>query len=164
MEDQEVIEVHGDDKPMRFTYPDIAETAGVFRCVALGILNLRKRIGYLVHAAPGNRLALEALIDSALSEVKKPSNLRVGVAGNIPPSRFERKEVSDADFQNEQLDMEQHAQWIIAMLRSKKILLENIDNRLSSKPATGDYRMRVDTVEQEIVIQYEENEFDKDDE
>jgi hypothetical protein len=156
---RQTIYVEGGDSPERIEYPNAAETMGIGPCVAMGILNNRSKIAYLVHESPCEKKGLEIILNQALAEAEDPTDLLVHIAGNIFLSRGDYwTKMTEAEYRQQNNVFQEHAKWLISLLRSKGIVLKNISNHLANKVLDGDYNMLIDTYEMKIETTFQANE------
>jgi uncharacterized protein CbrC (UPF0167 family) len=109
----------------RVVHPDSAETGGLSSCLGLGILNTRKRIGYLGHYYGWDEVGAERLVDWALAESDDVKELFVTLAGCFPPQTY------PAEYEEQSLEkFKSYHKWLIEMLLAKGIPQENISNKI----------------------------------
>lgn len=137
----------GDEQ--RVTYPDKVLTGGIATCHAIGILNVKKGLGYLGHYVNGETSA-EQLLAQAMSDADGSlDDLVVALTGNASlPSA-----VVTANGDNYQQYLEAthaHGQWLVDLLQTNGI--KNVQNRLINGPSRNSYAMVVDTKSGKITI------------
>ncbi|MFC1647488.1 hypothetical protein ACFL10_00655 [Patescibacteria group bacterium] len=130
MKEQRIFELF-DDEQKRVEFPDVVITTGVDTCVALGIINTRKRIGYLGHFLPLLTLP-ELLLDDAIEEAENIQELNISIAGSNPHYLFGRND-----------DALAYIKWLKEMIRVKGIMPRQIISM--HLKGEGCYTMSVDT-------------------
>jgi len=140
------------EESMIVQFPDKVETGGIASCMGVGILNHRKRKGYLGHY---NYLddSSEALMNEAISEATHIGDLEVVLAGNIPSKRTEVA-LFGGNYEETLESFRAHGRWALQMVRSKGI--KRIQNHLQNDPVNIYYDILIDTEKRTIEAQKKE--------
>ena len=136
------------DEPKVVQAPDKVETYAIGPCTGVGILDQRKKRGYLGHYF-FNTNSSENLVDMAIREATNRGDLEVALVGNIPWS-FYFAEESKEEYKETLETFKRHKAWILQMVRLKGI--KRVQNYLEENPKEYLYGMIVDPEKRKIEV------------
>ncbi|MBP9773543.1 MAG: hypothetical protein KBD00_02835 [Candidatus Peribacteraceae bacterium] len=141
---------------IRVLYPDIAQTGGVGPCIAIGILDTKKRIGYLIHEYQLTTPGMENILLKEIRGAPCKEDLKVALAGNVPSDR-ESIEICGLDFDEYLKEVRAHSRVLLELLIANGVSSKNIQNFLVDHPALESFEMTIDTTTNEIIVIKEES-------
>ncbi len=133
------------------SYPNSVGTFGVGTCVGIGIVNMSMRKGYVGHYISRDDLLPLRLVDRAIREAEKRSDLEIAVVGNVPLSRQDA-EALEVQFERELERTKAYSKWLLETMKGRGIDPKNIQNYLENNPAIKAYEVVVDTRKGVILV------------